>query len=171
MMTNSYVIIKAPTAEEVEPVINSVKTLSTVAADVLFSLTAKDRQRLNKAAEKTESFVNKGLFYILNNPDYCPTDLNQGLMKVDAETIAVLMPLQKMLAEMLGKVTDTITIAKSEQLRGVRKYYKSISQAAKENDPGAKTIYDDMCKRYKGQGRKKSKPEEDSSKTKDSDLV
>ena len=177
-MTNANVIIKVPSIEAVEAYLNGGKTFTTDTAGELFSLTPKDRKTMNKAADKSAAFVDKGVFYIANSPQFCPAGLNLDLMKVDADTISTLVPLQKRLTDILSQVTDTITIARSEQLRGVRKYYNSIVQAAKENEPGAKTIFDDMRKRFEGQGRKKDKPEEVATKTneeaakaKDSDVA
>ena len=159
-MTNSYVITKVPSPEAVTALLTGAKTFTTDTDGQLFSLTATDRKTMNKSADKTVAFVDKGKFYIENNPEFSPANMKLDLMKVDADTIDLLVPLQKVLTEVLSKVTDTITLAKSEQLRGVRKYYNSTAQAAKENDPGAKPIYDDMNPRYKKSTSKKDKPAE-----------
>ncbi len=162
-MTNSNVIIKAPSSEAVDALLTGSKTFTAQTAEDLFSLTPKDRQKMNKAADKTAAFVEKGVYYIANDPQFCPSSVNQNLLKIEGETVAVLLPLQKVLTDLLSKVTDTITLARSEQLRNVRKYYNSVAQAARENEPGAKTIYEDMNKRFKGQGRRKSKKEKPAS--------
>jgi hypothetical protein len=63
-----------------------------------------------------------------------------------------LMSLLQLAEPLCDNLRDTQMLAGSEAYTAALAYYNSVKQAAKMNVPNAKTIQEELGKRFKGQG-------------------
>jgi len=73
-------------------------------------------------------------------------------MKTRTQNISLFI----VLTQLYNGLDDTTMEAGAESYVNALSYYNSVKQAAKMNIPGAKAIYDDLKKRFAGNGPKKS---------------
>ena len=77
-------------------------------------------------------------------------------MKKDFDAVSELLPLLRTVDQLESNLNDTTMMAGSEAYLAALSYYNSIKMAIKMNVPGAKVIFDDMSKRFAGQGKQKA---------------
>jgi hypothetical protein len=109
-----------------------------------------------KMGDKTVSFVEKTLDYVRSNPEFVPAYMN--VYEFEKDTIAVknLVAMLNPIMQLEQGIDDTEMLAGSESYTAALIYYNSVKQAAKNNVPNAAAIYDDLSKRFDGQGKKKA---------------
>ncbi|MEI6062099.1 MAG: hypothetical protein WCR72_15460 [Bacteroidota bacterium] len=122
-------------------------------APFLISLTADQKKSMPILGDSSIAFVNKALSYSETNPEFAPAFLNIVDMQIDVNAIAQLSPIAKLVQQLCDNITDTLTLSGSEAYIAALIYYNSVKQAAKNGIPGAKTIYEDLQKRFPGRPR------------------
>lgn len=142
------------TAEEKAEIAAAVNTLKTRLQPKLLSLTASERQELAKMSDKTVSFVEKSLYYTKTNPEFAPPYLTVAELEVDVEGVKLLREFENPLEQVLSGLNDSIMLAGSEAYSASLTYYNSVKQAAKQNVPNAKVIYEDLRTRFPQKGKK-----------------
>lgn len=102
--------------------------------------------------------MEKSLGYAKTNPEFAPKFLNTAEFDADVAGAEALLPLLRLLQQLLGPLSDTITLSRSEAAGQALLYYHSVKQAAASGLPGAAPIYDDLLKRFPGRSPKKDSP-------------
>ena len=141
--------------KEIKECLNKVRTLIAPYAQ---SLTPKQRQQLAKMSDGTEAFVLKTLDFMLSDPQFNPPFLDVDELKKDVDAYFLLKPLETVAKQLSDGFSDTVMMAGSEAYTTSLAYYNAAKMAARMNVPGAKAIYEELRKRFEGQG--KSKPTE-----------
>ena len=121
----------------------------------LFNLTPADRQGRLKLGDKTLAFVEKSFDYAQSNPTFVPAYLDMEMFDTDMKDTTGLRVLQMTLAQLISGVDDTIMVSGGEAYNESLIFYNAIKQAAKQNVPGAKSIYNELQKRFPGRPAKK----------------
>ncbi len=155
LMKKSNILEMIP-PETMAKVLSNTKENRDLLAPYLVSLTTEERKKINKVADGTESFVDKGISYQQQFPQFAPRQMDVDSMNNDYSIMTSLMPLLQQTANLLSLLSDTRMSAGAGTLKELLKYYNSVKQASKENVPEAKDVYADLSKRYK---KKKKKPE------------
>jgi hypothetical protein len=127
--------------------------LQAAIAPYLIALTAAERQSMPKMGDGTVAFVNKVLSYSATNPEFAPAFMSVPDMLVDGNAVTQLTPVFKLSSQLNANIEDTLTLSGSEAYIAALMYYHSVKQAAKNNIPGAKTIYADLSLRFPGKAR------------------
>ncbi|TAH19974.1 MAG: hypothetical protein EAZ08_07430 [Cytophagales bacterium] len=122
----------------------------------LIALSPEERRQLLKMGDKTVSFVEKTLDYVKSNPEFVPAYMNVLEFEKDATAVKNLVSMLNPITQIEQGVDDTEMLAGSEAYTAALIYYNSVKQAAKNNIPNAAAIYDDLSKRFDGQGKKKA---------------
>ena len=121
----------------------------------LIALSAQERHDLFKMSDGSQPFVEKSLSYCQSNPEFAPSYINMRGIASDLTVYSKLMPIYRTIAQLESKLNDTTMEAGDESMVTALSYYNSVKNAAKDNVPGAKVIYEDLKKRFV---REKSAP-------------
>ena len=116
--------------------------------DFLVNLTPKQRQKLPKMGNSSQSFVSKAMEIAANNPQFVPPYANLAAMSKDYDLAVRLQGIQMQLASLSEKVTNTQIAAGSEAYVTALALYTSLKAAAKANVPGAKVLADELGERF-----------------------
>jgi len=126
----------------------ALKSLKDTLGPVLISLTPDEKKSMLILGDKTLSFVNKNLMYSIQNPEFIPSYLNQNDWSVDMQAWNDLAPINSQLKELNSLLNDTIALCGNEAYRQALTYYNNVKQAAKDNVPSAKPIYEELKQQY-----------------------
>ena len=134
-----------------EVVTQSTQKLNEIAAMLqpyLIALSPEERRTIPKMSDKTIPFVEKTLEYCETAPQFAPPYMDRQALAGDMKVTQQLTPLLRTIKAMNDGLDDTIMEAGGEGYINALGYYNSVKQAAKMNVPGAKSIYDDLSKRF-----------------------
>jgi DNA mismatch repair ATPase MutL len=158
MSAENNISIQIP-AETLSKVKANLKECAELLKPYLIALTPADRQDLPKMSDKTLPFVEKVFDYAGTNPEFAPAYLSIPELKTDLTAYKELADLSQLAEPLCDNLRDTQMLSGSEAYTAALAYYNSVKQAAKMNVPNAKTILEDLSKRFEGQGVvKKPKP-------------
>jgi hypothetical protein len=120
----------------------------------LLTLTAEERKVMLKKGNKSDSFVNKAFEYAKTNPEFLPFFVNIADFEVDITDSDNLIGIISQTQQLCNGLDDTEMVAGSEAYYAALAYYNSVQQATNQNVPGAKTIYEELKKRFALKSRK-----------------
>jgi hypothetical protein len=116
----------------------------------MVTLTGDERKSLNGVGERTEPFIDKGLYYGGRNAAFVPSFVNFGVYQSNVKNIKLLELLQKEVTELQNLIDDTLLLNDSVAYDGALAIYKTIQQAAAHKVAGAQEAADDMGARFPG---------------------
>ncbi len=151
MSAENNLSIQIP-AETLSKVKANLKDCAELLKPYLIALTPDDRRDLPKMSDKTLPFVEKVLDYAGTNPEFAPAYLSVPELKIDMTAFGELASLLQLVEPLCDNLRDTQMLAGSDAYTAALAYYNSVKQAAKMNVPNAKTIQEELGKRFKGQG-------------------
>jgi hypothetical protein len=114
----------------------------------LIALTPEERRTIPKMSDKTIPFVEKSVEYCQTAPQFAPPYMDREALAGDMKVTQQLNPLFRTIKAMYDGLDDTVMEAGGEGYINALSYYNSVKQAAKMNVPGAKSLYDDLSKRF-----------------------
>lgn len=135
-------------AEDLKKMIEAVNTLKSLSEKYLIALTPAERKNKLKMGDKSIPFVEKVLEYTKSNPKFVTEFMDVKALENDFKSVLELSNLLRPIAQLQSGFNDTILLAGGEALSNALIYYGTVKQAAKNNVPDAKTIYEDLKKRY-----------------------
>ena len=122
----------------------------------IITLTPEERRDRLKMGDKTLAFCEKALDYALSNPALVPSYLELNEFKTDMTDATGLRTLDMTLQQLESGVSDTVMVSGSEAYSQALIFYNSVKQAAKQNVPGAKVVFEELQKRYPRRPAKKN---------------
>ncbi len=142
-----------------DDVITSVTTklneIITEMSPYVISLSPEERRELPKMSDKTQPFVEKALDYTTSAPQFAPPYMDTQGLANDMSVHSQLTPLLRLARVICDNFDDTVMQAGAESYVCSLTYYNSVKMAAKMDIPGAKSIYEDLSKRFeKGKSEK-----------------
>lgn len=135
--------------EEVEnSVKQKIRAIQTELSPYVISLTPDERRELPKMSDKTQPFVEKALDYAVTAPQFAPPYMDvEGLVK-DMKVHSQLTTLLREVRKLFDNLDDTVMEAGAESYMCALTYYNSSKMAAKMDVPDAKSISEDLGKRF-----------------------
>lgn len=158
MSKENRISIAIPPAD-LQAVQQALATIQTILAPYVVALTPEDRKKVLKMGDSSEPFVSKAMDYATSDPQFLPPFMQAAEMKKDWDAVVDLLPTFRTVQQLDDNLSDTVMLAGSEAYEAALAYYASVKMAAKMNIPGAKAIYEDLKKRFEGQGRRKPSAE------------
>jgi hypothetical protein len=134
--------------EAVDSAIERLNEAAAVLQPYLIALTPEERMTIPKMSDKTMPFVEKSLEYCQSAPQFAPPYLDRDALDGDFEVTRQLTTIFRIVKALNDGLSDTIMEAGGEAYINALSYYNSVKQAAKMNVPGAKSIYEDLNKRF-----------------------
>jgi hypothetical protein len=151
------IVIPEEVLKEIRECLNKARTLMAPYAE---SLTPKQRQGMAKMSDGTEAFVVKALDFMLSDPQFNPPYIEVAELQKDVDAYFLLKPFDTLAKQLSDEFSDTVMMAGSEAYTTALAYYNAVKMAARMNVPGAKAIYEELRKRFEGQGKTKSANQE-----------
>lgn len=158
-MDNSISITIPPA--DLQAVKDMLATINGLLAPYLIALTPEDRRKLLKMGDGSEPLVSKVMDYAVSDPQFLPPFFQIAELKKDWEAVTALLPIFRTVQQLENNLSDTVMLTGSEAFEGSLSYYNSVKLGAKMNVPNAKTIYEDLSKRFEAQGKRKAKPSDE----------
>lgn len=144
-------------SEDLAKVSEALKTIKSVLAPYLVTISTDERQTLPKMNEKTVPFVKKVLEYAESHPEFAPSYVSVPELQKDVAAFDTLNKIGKPFDEIAVALTDTTMLAGSEAYVAALSYYNSVKQGVKMNVAGAKVIFDDLKVKFEEYGAKSVK--------------
>lgn len=148
--------VPAETLAEAQKKIGEVATLLK---PYIVNLTPDERHARLKLGDKSLAFGEKALDYATANPQLCPSYLDMGDFGTDMQDTTGLRVLELSLRQLLQGVDDTAMVAGGEAYSQALIFYSAVKEAARQDIPGAKAIYEDLRTRFPGRPSSRSKAE------------
>lgn len=146
-MSKNQISVEIP--QEILTEINAkLQEVKTLLAPYMGSMTLEERKSLPKMSDKTVAFVSKVVEYTNSNPKFIPPMMDAVEFKKDYTVNQALAPLHANAQQVREIMRDTIMLAGHEAYVQALYYYGSIKLAAKSGDAEAKTILEDLSKRF-----------------------
>jgi hypothetical protein len=114
----------------------------------LYQLTPDDRQTILKMGDKSLALVEKTSELAAVNPQFCPSYFNLDELNIDLADAVNLRTLTNRLQQLSREVDDTAMLAGSEAFTQTLSFYNTVKQAARDNQPGAQALFDELKKRF-----------------------
>ena len=146
-MSKNQISVEIP-QEVLAQISTKFQEIKTLLAPYLVSITTEERKSLPKMSDKTVAFVSKVVEYTASNPKYIPSMMEPAEFKKDYDANQALLPLNAVSQQVSEMMKDTIMLAGHEAYVQALYYYGSVKLAAKSGDSEAKTIYEDLSKRF-----------------------
>lgn len=143
--------------EKAQQLLEKINELRELMEPYLTSLTKEERSSLPKMKDKTQPFVSKTVDYVKTNPKMIPPMMNAAAMKKDFDLYQSLSPIYGILLQLESNLSDTLLLAGHEAYKQALLYYASVKMSAKMGDPDAKSIQEDLGKRFSAQGKRPKK--------------
>lgn len=134
--------------EVITEVTQKLNEVTAALQPYLIALTPEGRMTIPKMSDKTFPFVEKTLEYCESAPQFAPPYMDREALYGDMKVTEQLIPLLRVVRAMKDGLDDTTMEAGAESYVNALGYYNSVKQAAKMNVPGAKSIYEDLKKRF-----------------------
>ena len=145
---------------ELQTVESSIQALKETLPDFIQEITPDEKNSVPAMGDKSFAFVQKAFEYSNHNAFMVPSFVILSDFQKQQESIEIFRRLSEHLAVLLKGMEDTSYMISSDAYKNALAIYKQTKEAAKNNVPGAQTIYEDLKVRFESQGqrKKKSKP-------------
>lgn len=133
---------------ELQVVKDALRMIQDTLAPYLIALSPEQRRDIPKMRERTKPFVSKVTAYAVSDAQFVPPYLEVQEMKKDYNMALTLTQIHREVAQLESNLSDTAMLAGSEAYLAALTYYNSVKTAERMSVPGAKSIYEDLKKRF-----------------------
>ena len=134
--------------DELQKIREATAILSTVLKPKLIQLKPDDRQQMAKMGDRTINFVSKAFEHAERNPELTPRYFDLEEAKIDFTAVTVLREFSSTLSTVSQMIDDTMTVSGSEAYSAALSFYGAIKAAAKNRQPGAEFIFEDLKSQF-----------------------
>lgn len=140
-----------------QTVSNAIQTINAIKNDFpfLINLSATERKKFRKMGPKSVDYVNENLLGASQFPNSLPADFPVEEFANDVNAINKLYPLLIASQALTEALSDTLLALSSDAMKEADEVYGFLKLASKR-DANAKALVEQMARRFKGQGKKKS---------------
>ena len=151
-MAKNLINAQVPEAE-LAKIQEKLREIRELLAPYIATLTMEDRKSLPKMSDKTLSFVAKTSEYVKSNPKLVPPMMEADEFAKDFTLNQSLQPVYNSLKQLVDNLSDTLMLSVHEAYAQALLYYASVKMAARLGDQDAKSIHEDLSKRFVRQNR------------------
>jgi len=146
---------KAIPAETLAAAQKKIEEVAALLKPFIINLTPDERHSRLKLGDKSLAFGEKSYDYAVANPQFCPPYMDMEMFSIDMKDTTGLRVLEISLQQLLQGVDDSVMVAGGEAYNQALVFYNAVKQAANQNIPGAKAIYEDLKTHFPGRPSKK----------------
>jgi hypothetical protein len=147
-MANENLVAVRINPEDLRKITEALKVVEDTLKPYLIALTPEERKKNLKMGDKTTPFVEKIAEYAKSNPEFVPAYMNVQNLEIDLKAVNDLTLFLRPTEQLASGINDTILLSGGEAYSNALMYYNSVKQAAKNNIPSAKIIFEDLKKRF-----------------------
>jgi hypothetical protein len=159
MKTNDVIQVEF-TPVELESLNTNLVGLESVAKKHAPNLTAEDRQQFGSIQDRNKLMVNKGMFYMEQNPDIVPKFVDINEFKRDYEARDTIEKAIRRLDAIRRKLEDTKILLDYDNYQDVMAFYRAVRYLAKEKEEYAIHVYEELKTYFPGNKTSNSENEE-----------
>jgi hypothetical protein len=147
MANDNVIAVKIP-ADELKQATDAINLAKNILDKYLIALTPQERKQKLKMGDKSIPFVEKVIEYTKTNPKFVADFMDVPNLELDFQAVIDLSTLLRPIEQVSSGLNDTILLSGGEALSNALIYYNTVKQASKNNVPDAKTVYEDLKKRF-----------------------
>lgn len=118
--------------------------IKTVLTGKTVNLTPEQRQQYGRIANQNKLIVDKAKNYMEQNPAWVPKFLDKEEFDKDYTARKQVEERVQLLGSLSQQLLDTKTLLDHDNYTNSLTFYRMVRFLAGENEPGAKTVYEDM---------------------------
>jgi hypothetical protein len=134
--------------EQLDTITQAINTIKETIAPTRISMTAKDRMKLTKMGDGSHPFTEHALKHADRHPEFLPNYSTIEEFRNDWTLTMQLKEIKNVVSLLSRDVEDTYMAAGADSFAHAREYYNTTRRAAKNNIPGALTIFNDLKPRF-----------------------
>ncbi|MFL1896231.1 hypothetical protein ACJRPK_11050 [Aquimarina sp. 2-A2] len=124
------------------------------------NISADQRQQYGRIANQNKLIVDKVKNYMEQNPEWVPNFIDKEEFDRDYAVRKQIEDRVHLMENLTQQLIDTKTLLDHDNYNNALSFYRMVRYLSKENEPGAKTVYEDMKKLF---NRKHSNEDTDQS--------
>ncbi len=132
------------TEQELETLDTHLSGIQTVLSGKTVNLTPDQRQQYGRIANQNKLIVDKVKGHMEQHPDWIPRFLDKEEFDKDYTTRKQIEDRVQLLENLSQQLVDTKTLLDHDNYTNALSFYRMMRFLAGENEPGAKTVYNDM---------------------------
>ena len=137
-------------SEVITTVTDLIQQANAALAPYVTPLTNEQRKSMLKMSDKTLAFVQKSVAYADTNPEFVPPYMNVGELQIDFANAMQLDGVFRLAEQLCNNLNDSEMVAGSEAYHTALMYYNTVKQGDKNGIAAARSIYEDLQKRFPG---------------------
>ncbi|WP_378187628.1 hypothetical protein ACE939_04670 [Aquimarina sp. W85] len=131
--------------KELDTHLNSFKT---ILKGKTVNLSPDQRQQYGRIANQNKLIVDKVKSYMEQNPEWVPNFIDKEEFDRDYAVRKQIEDRVHMLENLTQQLIDTKTLLDHDNYNNALSFYRKVRYLSGENEPGAKTVYEDMKKLF-----------------------
>ncbi|WP_281987631.1 hypothetical protein [Aquimarina aggregata] len=132
------------TQDELNQLTQGIRIIREVLSGKTINLTAEQRSQYGRIANQNKLIVDKAKNYMEQYPDWIPRFLDKEEFDRDYTSRQQIESHVQQLENLSQQLVDTKTLLDHDNYTNSLSFYRMMRFLAKENEPGAKTVYNDM---------------------------
>ena len=132
------------TDEELTALDGHISGIRELLSGKTVNLTPEQRQQYGRIANQNKLIVDKAKTYMEQYPDWVPRFLDKEEFDNDYTARQHIENRANLLEELTQQLIDTKTLLDHDNYTNALSFYRMLRFLAGENEPGAKTVYEDM---------------------------
>ncbi|WP_219010904.1 hypothetical protein [Aquimarina litoralis] len=132
------------TEEEVTALTEHLTGIDQIINGKTVNLTASERIRYGRIANQNKLLVDKAKSYMKQHPDWIPKFLDKERFDRDYVTRGQVEEMIQLLENYRQQLIDTKTLLDHDNYSNALSFHRKVRFLAEEDEPGAKTVYNDM---------------------------
>lgn len=146
------------TPQEITDVTTAVDSIIAIIKPKAKNLTPAERQMYGKVRYEFEVWIDKNRGHMHDNPTLVPPYIDTTEYEKDYVARNVMKPVEAKLKQLYEMFDDTFILLGHDLYINSIAFYNAVKTAAKNNVPGATSIYQDLKQQFPGGGKKKEDP-------------
>ena len=148
------------TIEELTALDTHLDGIQQVLAGKTVNLTPEQRQQYGSIGNQNKLIVDKAKSYMEQHPNWVPNFIDKTEFDKDYNARQQMEERTQRLQNLTQQLLDTKTLLDHDNYTNTLSFYRMMRYLAGENEPGSKTVYEDMKVLFSRSGRPASTDEE-----------
>ncbi len=138
-----------------------IQLIREVLTGKTINLTPEQRLQYGRVSNKNKLIIDKSKNYMEQYPDWIPKFLDKAEFDRDYTARNQVEIHAQLLENLAQQLIDTKTLLDHDNYTNALSFYRKVRFLARENEPGAKTVYQDMKVLFDKVNKPLSKPDTD----------
>lgn len=132
------------TEEELTQLDQHLNGIQTILQNKVINLTPDQRKQYGRIANQNKLIVNKAKVYMEQYPQWVPNFIDKEEFDKDYKAREQVEGRAQKLENLSRQLIDTKTLLDHDNYTNALSFYRMVRYLARENEPGAKSVYEDM---------------------------